>query len=261
MKVENRTFIVSGGSSGLGAATVQDLLARNAYVSILDRSPPPEELKSSSRVRYFAVDIREVDQINKGVEGTVEWTKETSAPLGGVVNCAGVAVAAKIIDSHNEPHSLDLWDFAIAVNLTGTFNLTRLALKHLVKVAPEEGPDGERGVIIFVASAAAYEGQPGQTAYAATKGGIRSMTLPMARDLARHGVRVVTIAPGVFDSSMTANFSPKARKSLENEGIIYPRRFGQPYEFAGTVRWILDTPYINGETIRLSGAGRLPGKL
>ena len=172
MKVENRTFIVSGGyvlasrifetgsdlvdrSSGLGAATVQDLLAQNAYVSILDRSPPPEELKSSSRVRYFAVDIREVDQINRAVEGTVEWTKETSAPLGGVVNCAGVAVAAKIIDSHNEPHSLDLWDFAIAVNLTGTFNLTRLALKHLVKVAPEEGPDGERGVIIFVASAAA----------------------------------------------------------------------------------------------------------
>jgi NAD(P)-dependent dehydrogenase (short-subunit alcohol dehydrogenase family) len=177
MKVENRTFIVSGGyvfvysdlgvgsdvvdrSSGLGAATVQDLLAQNAYVSILDRSPPPEELKNSSRVKYFEVDIREVDQINRAVEGTVDWTKGTNAPLGGVVNCAGVAVAAKIIDSHNEPHPLDLWDFAIAVNLTGTFNLTRLALKHLIKVAPEEGPDGERGIIIFVASAAAVRNFP-----------------------------------------------------------------------------------------------------
>lgn len=106
-----------------------------------------------------------------------------------------------------------------------------------------------------------FEGQPGQTAYAASKGALLSMTLPMARDLARHAVRVVTVAPGVFDSSMTANFNAKTRRSLETEGIVYPRRFGQPIEFARTVRWILETPYVNGETIRLSGAGRLPGKL
>jgi len=106
-----------------------------------------------------------------------------------------------------------------------------------------------------------YEGQPGQTAYSATKGALRSMTLPMARDLARHAIRVVTIAPGVFDSSMTANFPAKTRRSLENEGIVYPRRFGQPFEFAKTVNWIIDCPYVNGETIRLSGGGRLPGKL
>ncbi|TFK24626.1 3-hydroxy-acyl-CoA-dehydrogenase [Coprinopsis marcescibilis] len=261
MKIANRTFLVSGGSSGLGEATVKDLLAQDGYVAILDRSPPSDELKSSPRVRYYAVDITQLQQIDDAVEKTAVWTKETGAALGGVINCAGVGVAAKIIDAKNEPHSLELWDFAIAVNLTGSFNLTRLALKHLVKVDPEQGPDGERGVVIFVASAAAFEGQPGQTAYAASKGALRSMTLPMARDLSRHGVRVITIAPGVFDSSMTANFAAKTRKNLETEGIIYPRRFGQPSEFARTIRWILDTPYVNGETIRLSGAGRLPGKL
>ncbi|EDR05118.1 3-hydroxy-acyl-CoA-dehydrogenase [Laccaria bicolor S238N-H82] len=260
MKIENRTFIVSGGSSGLGLATVHDLLTHKAYIAILDRSAPPTDV-ISSRVKYFKTDITDVAQINGAVEGTVAWTKDTGAVLGGVINCAGVGTAAKIIDAHGEPHSLDLWNFAIDVNLTGSFNLSRLALKHLVKVAPEEGSDGERGVVIFVASAAAFEGQPGQTAYSATKGALRSMTLPMARDLARHAVRVVTIAPGVFDSSMTANFPAKTRRSLENEGIVYPRRFGQPVEFARTVRWILDCPYVNGETIRLSGGGRLPGKL
>jgi 3-hydroxyacyl-CoA dehydrogenase / 3-hydroxy-2-methylbutyryl-CoA dehydrogenase len=146
---------------------------------------------------------------------------------------------------------------------------------------PDTGSDGERGVVTLISSAAAvsdsvyfqdqyltkpfsinqFEGQPGRTAYVATKGVLRSMTLPLSRDLARHAIRVVTIAPGIFDSSMTANFPVKTRKSLENESIFDPKRFGQPEEFARTVRWILDCPYVNGETIRLSGAGRLPGKL
>ena len=156
---------------------MQDLLSQGGYVSILDRSEPSEGLKASKHVKYFTVDIREVDQISDAVEKTVEWTKETGAVLGGVINCAGVGTAAKIIDSRGmyaiqarlvcisyetlitealgEPHSLDLWDFTLAVNLTGSFNLTRLALKHLVKVDPEQGSDGERGVVIFVASAAA----------------------------------------------------------------------------------------------------------
>ncbi|KAJ7780172.1 3-hydroxyacyl-CoA dehydrogenase [Mycena maculata] len=260
MKLAGRTFIVSGGSSGLGLATVQDLVSGNAYVSILDRSPPPAEL-STSRIKYFETDITMVEEIERAVDGTVEWSVSTAAPLGGVINCAGVGTAAKLIDAHNEPHSLDLWDFTLAVNLTGTFNLTRLALRHLVKIAPEDGPDGERGVIVLVSSAAAFEGQPGQTAYAATKGALRSMALPMARDLARHGIRVVTIAPGVFKSTMTDRMPEKTRRSLINEGIAYPRRFGQPHEFAQTVNWILTCAYVNGETIRLSGAGRLPGKL
>ncbi|KAF8649282.1 hypothetical protein AX16_005910 [Volvariella volvacea WC 439] len=240
MRTENRTFIVSGGSSGLGLATVLDLLEVKAYVAVLDRSPPPAELASSSRVKFFKLDITKNEQVEQAVEGAVQWTEQTGARLGGVVNCAGVASAAKIIDAENNPHSLDLWEFVLAVNLTGSFNLSRLALKHLVKVKPEDGPDGERGVIIFVSSAAAFEGQPGQTAYSASKGALRSMTLPMARDLSRHGVRVVTIAPGVFESSMTAQFPDKTRRSLETNGIVYPRRFGQPPEFAKTVRWILE---------------------
>ncbi|KAJ7623818.1 3-hydroxyacyl-CoA dehydrogenase [Roridomyces roridus] len=260
MKISGRTFIVSGGSSGLGLATVEDLLAADAYVSVLDRVPPPSSL-AASRTKFFEIDITKLADIERAVAGTVEWTASTSAPLGGVINCAGVGTAAKMIDQHNEPHPLDLWDFTLAVNLTGSFNLTRLALAHLVKISPEEGPDGERGVVVLVASAAAFEGQPGQTAYAATKGALRSMALPMARDLARHGVRVMTIAPGVFKSNMTDRMPEKTRRSLTNEGIAYPRRFGQPHEFAQTVRWILECPYVNGETIRLSGAGRLPGKL
>ncbi|RDB23573.1 hypothetical protein Hypma_008908 [Hypsizygus marmoreus] len=260
MKIENRTFIVSGGSSGLGLATVHSLLNAKAYVSVVDRSPPPSDLPTS-HVKFIQTDITRVEQVEKAVEDTVTWASQTEAPLGGVINCAGVGTAGKIIDAHNRPHSLDLWNFTLAVNLTGSFNLTRLALQHLVNVKPEDTPDGERGVIVFVASAAAFEGQPGQTAYSATKGALRSMTLPMARDLARHSVRVVTIAPGVFDSSMTANFPQKTRKSLESDGIVYPHRFGQPVEFAKTVRWILDCAYVNGETVRLSGAGRLPAKL
>ncbi|KAG5716382.1 3-hydroxyacyl-CoA dehydrogenase type-2 [Termitomyces sp. T112] len=235
MKIANRTFIVSGGSSGLGLATVLDLLASNTYISILDRSPPPESVTlPSSHTRYLQTDITDVNQIQKAVDTTVQWTEETRAPLGGIINCAGVGTAAKILNASNEPHDLDLWDFAIAVNLTGSFNLTRLALPHLVKVQPEDTPDGERGVVIFVSSAAAYEGQPGQTAYAATKGAVRSMTLPMARDLARHAVRVVTIAPGAFASNMTAHMPLKTRISLEKDGIVYPQRFGQPSEFART---------------------------
>ncbi|KAF8909940.1 3-hydroxy-acyl-CoA-dehydrogenase [Mucidula mucida] len=258
MKLENRTFIVSGGSSGLGLATVHDLLAAKAYVSIVDRAPPASDLPNT---KFFKTDITKVDQTQDAVDKTVAWTIDTGAPLGGVINCAGIGTSAKIIDANNEAHPLDVWDYTIAVNLTGTFNLTRLALKHLVKASPEIGPDGERGVIIMVSSAAAFEGQPGQTAYAATKGAVRSMALPMARDLARHAIRVVAIAPGPFESSMTQLMPQRVRKSLTDAAVVYPRRFGNADEFAQTVRWILECAYVNGETVRLSGAGRLPAKL
>nr|GAT56611.1 3-hydroxy-acyl-CoA dehydrogenase [Mycena chlorophos] len=235
MKIGNRTFLCSGASSGLGLETARDLLSAGAYIAILDRAAPPADL-DSSKVKYFEIDITDVSQIESAVEGAVEWAKKTGAPLGGVINCAGVGTAAKTIDVFNEPHSLDLWDFTLAVNLTGSFNLTRLALKHLIKVDPE-GEDGERGVVIFVSSAAAFEGQPGQVAYAATKGALRSMTLPMARDLARHAVRVVTIAPGAFKSAMTSGMPAKTRRSLENEGVVFPRRMGSPVEDYKTQRW------------------------
>ncbi|KAJ3756197.1 3-hydroxy-acyl-CoA-dehydrogenase [Lentinula raphanica] len=252
MKVNHRTFIVSGGSSGLGLATVQMLVEAQAYVSILDLSPPPSNI-TVSRTQYYRTDITAVAEVEKAIEDTVSWTKQTKAILGGVINCAGVGAGAKIIDAQNEPHSLDLWNFILAVNLTGTFNLTRLALKHMVHNEPEEGQDGERGVIILVSSSAAFEGQPGQAAYSATKGALRSMALPLARDLSRHSIRVMAIAPNMFVSSMTDKLPLKARRSLEND-LVYPKRFGQPEEFAETVKWILECAYVNGETIRLSGA-------
>jgi len=261
MKIADRTFIVSGGSSGLGLATAHNLLNEpNAYISIIDRSPAPAELLSNPHVKYFQTDITKVDQIERAVEETVNWTKETHARLGGVVNCAGVGVASKIIDANNQPHDLDLWDFVLAVNLTGSFNLTRLALKHLIHVPPEDGEDGERGVVILVSSAAAFEGQQGQVAYSASKGALRSMTLPLAGDLSRHAIRVVTIAPGIFDSPMVANMSERVRR-VAKASTVYPRRLGRGEEFAKTVRWILECPYINGECIRVSAGGRLPAML
>ncbi|KAF5342998.1 hypothetical protein D9758_013700 [Tetrapyrgos nigripes] len=259
MKIENRTFIISGGSSGLGLATAHLFVTHKGYVSVLDVEPPPSDLPSS-RVKYFKTDITSVQDIQKAVDGTVAWTNETKAPLRGVINCAGVGTASRIIDSNDEPHDPELWHFTVGVNLTGTFDLTRLALRHMVRLEPESGPDAERGVIIMVSSSAAFEGQPGQAGYAATKGAIASMTLPLSRDLARHGIRVMTIAPSLFDSKMMERLTDKARNSIEKD-LVYPKRFGQPDEFAQTVKWILETLYMNGETIRLSGAGRLPAKM
>ncbi|KAI0321603.1 hypothetical protein OF83DRAFT_1098807 [Amylostereum chailletii] len=257
MKAGGRTFIVSGGSSGLGLATVEYLLQENAYAAILDLKPP--EGLSGPRLKFWKIDITNNDEVAAAVDGAVAWTKETDAPLGGVVNCAGVGVAAKIIDRDGEPHSLDLWKFALDVNLTGTFNLTRLACKHLIDVQPRDA-DGERGVIIMVASSAAFEGQPGQLAYAASKGALVSMTLPMARDLGRYGIRVVTIAPGAFTSAMTDKMPPKTQTSLKRD-LIFPNRLGVAKEFAHTVKWIVETPYVNGETYRVNAAARLPGRL
>jgi len=258
MKVEQRTFIVSGGSSGLGLATVHNLLQSNAFVSVLDLSRS-SGLPVGLEVKFIKCNITKVEEIENAVEETVKWTAETGAQLGGVVNCAGVGTSAKIVDSKGNPHSLSLWNFTLDVNLSGTFNLTRLALKHLITVSPEQ-PDGERGVIIMVASSAAFEGQPGQAAYSATKGALASMTLPLSRDLSRYGIRVMTIAPGIFASSMTAKLPEKTRLSLERE-LQFPNRFGKAEEFAKTVRWILECPFVNGETVRISGASRLPGRL
>jgi len=261
MKIENRTFIVSGGSSGLGLSTVECILQEKGYVAILDLKQPDVAAigPTPSKVKFYELDITQVEDIVKVVEQIVSWTKQTGAPLGGIINCAGVGAAAKIIGADGQPHPLDVWNFTIDVNLTGAFNLTRIACKHLVTV-PSEGPDGERGVVVLVASAAAFEAQPGQVAYAATKGALVSMTLPMARDLERHGIRVVTIAPSVFTTPMAKTMKPKVLKNI-SRNLVFPRRFGEPREFGQTVKWILECPYVNGETIRLSGGSRLSGKL
>lgn len=261
MKIENRTFIVSGGSSGLGLSTVECILQEKGYVAVLDLKQPDAAAvgPTPSKVKFYELDITQVEDIVKVVEQVVSWTKQTGAPLGGIINCAGVGTAAKIIGADGQPHSLDMWNMTLDVNLTGTFNLTRIACKYLITV-PSEGPDGERGVVIMVSSAAAFEAQPGQIAYSATKGALVSMTLPMARDLEHHGIRVVTIAPSLFRTPLGASIRPKALKGI-SRNFAFPRRMGEPREFGQTVKWILECPYVNGETIRLSGGGRLPGKL
>lgn len=163
-------------SSGLGLATVERLAALKAYVSILDRDAPPPELLSTPYVKYFSTDITNVDQIEAGVDSTVSWANETGATLGGVINCAGVGTAGKIIDAKGTPHPLDLWNFTLAVNLTGTFNLTRLALKHLINVKAEDGADGERGVIIMVSSAAAVSDLCGSHPFPECKSDVLEMS-------------------------------------------------------------------------------------
>lgn len=191
-----------------------------------------------------------------------------------------------MINPEGKIHSLELWDETLVVNLTGTFNLTRLALEHLTRVKPE-GSDGERGVVIMVASEVAvgacciirddvfitcilllsvhlipkYGGRMAQVAYAASKGAVCSMTLPLARDLARHNIRVVTISPATFTTPLTDTFSKRVHKGLLDTGVLFPRRYGTPEEFAGTVKWVLDCPYVNGEVIRLTGGGRIPTRL
>ncbi|TFK51985.1 NAD(P)-binding protein [Heliocybe sulcata] len=271
MKISKHTFIISGGSSGLGLATTRLLLqSPSTQVAILDLSGPPNELyeglasDARDRVRYWKTDVSSLEQLQVAVDGAAKWTEETSVKLGGVLCCAGVNRPAKvnavqIIDAKGNPYPLDKWDFVIAINLSGTVNLIRLALPYLTKVEPE-GPDGERGVIVMVASSAAFEGQPGQTAYSASKGAITSMTLPLARDLGRYGIRVATIAPAAFESKLTEHFTESLRHNLTKD-TPFPQRFGRPDEFAQTVQWVIECPYVNGETFRLSGGGRMPGKL
>ncbi|GAW04506.1 3-hydroxyacyl- dehydrogenase [Lentinula edodes] len=262
MRISNRTFVISGGSSGLGLATVQELLRCNAYVAVLDLSPISAELVSdvetcssddtsqNPRVLYIETDVTQEDRVESAVDRIVEWTKLTGAHLGGVINGAGIALAELTINRRGEPHSTRTWDRVLGINLTGTFYLTRLVAKHLVTVPREyeleetarereEGmvmkvSDGERGVIVMIASTVAYEGQAGQIAYAASKGAIRSMTLPMARDMSRYGVRVVTIAPGPFKTPMTGQFSQSMTDRLEKEAVLFPKRYGMPEEFAAT---------------------------
>ncbi|GJJ15381.1 hypothetical protein Clacol_009657 [Clathrus columnatus] len=236
------------------------LVSNGAYVSILDINPPKDTDKlSSERIRFFKVDITDPKSVSEAVESTISWTKETKMTLRGVINAAGIGSIGRVLDTSKTPLNLDLFKFTMEVNVYGTFDLTRLVCQHLSSV-PQEGPDNECGIVIMVSSAAAYEGQPGQAAYSASKGAIRSMTLPMARDLGYHGIRVNSIAPGIFESAMTSKLSAKARLSLEKE-LVFPKRFGEPKEFAECVKWMIESPFVNGECIRLSGGARLSSRL
>ncbi len=252
MRVEDSTFFVTGGGSGLAAATARSLAETGANVLIADLSEEAGEGMApelGENVRFVQTDVTD----EASVQNAVDAALENFGALHGAVNCAGVAIAEKVL-GRNGPHRLASFEKVVQVNLTGTFNVVRLAVAAMSQNEPTAG--GERGVIINTASVAAFDGQVGQVAYTATKGGVVAMTLPLARELAEHGIRVVTIAPGIFDTPMLAGLPEKARDSLGKQ-VPFPPRPGRPEEYAALVRHIIENEMLNGEVIRLDGATRL----
>ncbi|AEO69935.1 uncharacterized protein THITE_2120692 [Thermothielavioides terrestris NRRL 8126] len=262
MKISGRTFVVSGGASGLGRACVREICAGGGNAAILDMN---EELGSTlagelgASAKFVPCDVSDTSSVAAAVQAAVAWAAETGKPLGGIIPAAGVGSAGLILDKQRQPLALEAVDFVLAINVRGTLDVVRQALPHLAAAAPE-GADGERGVVVMVASVAAFEGQMGQVAYAASKGAVAAMTLPMARDLSRFGIRVVTVAPGPFDTAMTAVMSDKVREGLR-KAVEFPARSGRPEEFAALVRHAIENVMLNGVVIRLDGASRMPSKL
>lgn len=252
MQVSGNTFLVSGGSSGLGAACVRRFVAGGGNVVIGDLNVEAGEQLAAElgdAVRFVQMDV--TDEVM--VETAVSTAISQFGQLNGVVNCAGIVIAEKVV-GRKGVHSLDSFTKTIQVNLIGTFNVIRLAAAKMVEAEPNEA--GERGVIINTASVAAFDGQMGQAAYAASKGGIVGMTLPIARDLARSGIRVMTIAPGIFETPMLAGLPENARLSL-GEQVPFPSRLGKPEEYAALAQHIVENEMLNGEVIRLDGAIRM----
>lgn len=254
MQIDGSVFLVTGGGSGLGQAAVRRLAAHGARVVIADIDAPAarslaEELGEHGR--FAVADVTQAEAMQQAVAMAVQ----AFGALHGLINCAGIVVGRKVVDRDGEPHPLDLFARAVQVNLVGTFNAIRLAAK--VMAQGQAGADGERGVIVNTASVAAYDGQIGQAAYAASKAGIVGMTLPIARELAADGIRVVTIAPGVFATPMMASLPENVRAVLGQQ-TPFPSRLGHPSEFAALVQHIIENAMLNGETIRLDGALRMP---
>ena len=262
MHIKDRAIILSGGASGLGLATARDLHSRGGYIAILDMNAENGTKVASElgpRAKFFETDVSSTSSIESAVAGAAAWIAETGKPLGVIIPAAGVGMPGKLIDRNNTPISMASLDFVININLRGTLDLIRLSLPLMATNTPTS-PDNERGVIVMVSSSAAYDGQPGQVAYAASKGAVRSLTLPLARDLASLGIRAVTVAPSYFESNMTAQMSDKVRKSLERV-LEFPKRPGKGEDFAAMVRHCIENVMLNGECIRLDGATRMPSKL
>jgi NAD(P)-dependent dehydrogenase (short-subunit alcohol dehydrogenase family) len=245
MEIAGRTFLVAGGGSGLGAATAEMLTGEGANVVVADLKGEA----AGDTVRFVETDVTN----EASVRQTIEEALQSFGGLHGAINCAGVASAEKVLGREG-PHSLDSFAKVVQVNLVGTFNVVRLAAEVMVNNEP--AASGERGVIVNTASVAAYDGQIGQVAYAASKGGVVALTLPVARELAASGIRVVAIAPGIFDTPMMAGLPEAARESLGKQ-VPFPSRLGRPEEYAALVRHIIENEMLNGEVIRLDGAIRM----
>jgi len=242
--------IVTGGASGLGAATARMLAAEGVKVTLFDRNADQGEAVASDIGGVFAeVDV--TDQAS--VEAGFEKARKAHGQERILVNCAGIATGAKVL-GRDGPHPLDAFRRTLDINLVGSFNVARLAAAEMAGNAPDEG--GARGVIVNTASIAAFDGQKGQAAYAASKGGIVGLTLPMARDLAREGIRVMAIAPGIFATPMMRGLPEEVQDSLAAE-VTFPKRLGDPEEYARLAAFIVECGYLNGEVIRLDGALRM----
>lgn len=248
MQTADGSAVVTGAASGLGAATAAALAASGARVIGLDLAAAIERATPADGVRLVATDVTDEVQVREAVGQAVDL-----GPLRVAVNCAGVGTAGRIL-SRSGPHDLDLFRSIVDVNLVGTFNVLRLAAEGMAGTDPDE--TGQRGVIVNTASIAAFDGQVGQIAYAASKGGVVSMTLSAARDLASFGIRVCTIAPGIIDTPMLAGVNEEFRATLA-EGIPFPRRLGHPDEYARLAMMIIEHDYLNGEVIRMDGALRM----
>jgi len=255
MQISGNTFFVSGGASGLGGATSRLLAASGANVVIADINKEKGEAMAAelgSNTRFVECNVTD----EESVKGAIGTAVSAFSGLNGAINCAGIGVGEKTVGKDG-PHSLASFKRVIEVNLIGTFNVIRLAAAQMSSQDPNAS--GERGVIVNTASIAAFDGQIGQAAYSASKGGIVGMTLPIARDLARNGIRVVTIAPGLFDTPLLAGLSEDVKKVLGAQ-VPFPPRLGDPAEYAALAKHIIENEMLNGEVIRLDGALRMPPK-
>ena len=255
MEIRNNTVIVTGGASGLGAATVEMIVAQGGNAIIADVTHDAGEAlaaKLGKQTRFVACDVTKEQDAGAAVAAAI---KEFGG-LRGLVNCAGIAIGEKTV-GRDGPHRLDSFARVININLIGSFNMIRVAADAMAKLEPNS--EGERGVIVNTASVAAYDGQIGQAAYAASKGGIVGMTLPIARDLARSGIRVLTIAPGIFETAMLKGMPPDIQESLGQQ-VPFPSRLGRAPEYAQLVQTIFSIAMLNGEVIRLDGAIRMAPK-
>ena len=252
MEIQQKSFIVTGGASGLGEATTRRLIKAGGRVVIVDVNEERGEALAGElgeAARFVATDVTSEEQVRAAI-GTA---REAFGALRGAVSCAGIGPPAKVLGKHG-PHPLDLFQRVIHVNLIGTFNVLRLAASRMAENEPDA--NGERGVVVNTASIAAYDGQIGQAAYSASKGGVLGLTLPAARELARQGIRVVTIAPGLFDTPLMAGLPEAARESLGQQ-VPFPSRLGRPDEYAALVQHIVENRMLNGAVLRLDGAIRM----
>ena len=262
MQVKENSFLVTGGASGLGESVARAIVEQGGNVVIADLNESAGQTlvaELGDSARFVRCDITNGDE----VKSAVEMAENAFGSLQGSINCAGIVVVQKLLDRDNNPADLESFSRGVNINLVGSFNVARLVAASIAKRIANDNSAGDhveknadQGIIINTASIAAFDGQVGQASYSSSKAGVVGLTLPLARELARHGIRVMTIAPGVFATPMMESIPEKAREQLE-AGVPYPKRLGAPNEFAKLVTHIIDNAYLNGEVIRLDGAIRM----